>query len=122
MMQFKEYTKEGHMDTRVPLALAILNCCTNWAAAQDINVKSGLWEVTRTTEVKSGMSAAEKAEKEKIKKDAAVSGLDRPDVQKMCLSQARIDGSMAYPGVYMQMQMGRNRCKQEKLEPRQRSW
>ncbi|SPE28717.1 exported hypothetical protein [Candidatus Sulfopaludibacter sp. SbA6] len=107
------------MRTRILLTLTILNRSATWAADVEINVKSGLWEVTRTVEVKSGMSAAEKAAKEDLQKKALGAGsglvslLDEPLVTKECLTQGQVDGR-AYP--QGQMQMAKNGCKQVKVK------
>ena len=54
------------MSTKIPIALAILGCCATMAAAEDLNLKPGLWELTGTYETKgdpmSMMSAADKAQ------------------------------------------------------------
>ena len=59
------------MTTRIPMALALLSCGATWAAAQDLNIRPGLWEFTATREIKgdpmSTMSAADKAEMEEAK-------------------------------------------------------
>jgi hypothetical protein len=59
------------MTTRIPIELAILGCCATLAAAQGLNIKPGLWELTGTTETKgdpmSMMSAADKAQMEEAK-------------------------------------------------------
>jgi hypothetical protein len=59
------------MTTRIPIELAILGCCATLAAAQGLNIKPGLWELTGTSETKgdpmSMMSAADKAEMEEAK-------------------------------------------------------
>jgi Protein of unknown function (DUF3617) len=59
------------MSTKIPIALAILGCCATLAAAQGLNIKPGLWELTGTSETKgdpmSMMSAADKAEMEEAK-------------------------------------------------------
>jgi Protein of unknown function (DUF3617) len=59
------------MTARIPMALVILSCGATWAAAQDLNIRPGLWEFTATREIKgdpmSTMSAADKAEMEEAK-------------------------------------------------------
>jgi predicted RNA-binding Zn-ribbon protein involved in translation (DUF1610 family) len=107
------------MRTKILLMLAILNCRAIWADDVEINVKAGLWEVTRAVEVKSGMSAAEKAAKEDIQKKALGAGaglvalLDKPIVSKECYSQGQVSAS-AYP--QGQMKMAMNSCKQVKVK------
>ena len=54
------------MTTRLSMALAILGCCSTRAAAEDLNIKPGLWEITIVSETKGNvldaLSAADKAE------------------------------------------------------------
>lgn len=103
------------MKTRILLTLAILNCCAIWAADVEINVKAGLWEITRSVEVKSGMSAAEKTAKEDVQKTvlgaggALVALLDKPMVTKECFAEGQVSG-WAYP--QGQMKMAMNSCKE----------
>ncbi|MBZ5621601.1 MAG: DUF3617 domain-containing protein [Acidobacteriia bacterium] len=101
------------------MTLAILNCCAIWAADVEINVKAGLWEITRSVEVKSGMSAAEKTAKEDVQKTvlgaggALVALLDKPMVTKECFAEGQVSG-WAYP--QGQMKMAMNSCKQVKVK------
>src|ERR1017187_3324560 len=103
-MKWSTKRKGGiHMRTRILLMLAILNCRAIRAADVEINVKAGLWEVTRTVEVKSGMSAAEKAAREDLQKKALGAGaglvalLDKPMVTKECFAQGQVSA-----GAYQQ--------------------
>lgn len=98
--------------------LAILNCRAIWAADVEINVKAGLWEVTRTVEVKSGMSAAEKAAKEHVQKTGLSAGglvalLDKPMVTQECFAEGQVSG-WAYP--QSEMRMAQNACKRVKVK------
>ena len=107
------------MRTKILLMLAILNCRAIRAADVEINVKGGLWEVTRAVEVKSGMSAAEKAAKEDVQKTALGAGgllvalLDKPMVTKECFAEGQVSG-WAYP--QSEMPMAQNSCKRVKVK------
>ena len=83
------------MSTKIPIALAILGCCATMAAAQDLNLKPGLWELTGTYETKgdpmSMMSAADKARMEEAK--AHMSPEQRAQMEAMMKqSTANVDG------------------------------
>jgi hypothetical protein len=59
------------MSVKIPIELAILGCCATLAAAQDLNIKPGLWEFAVTQEWNgdqmSVLPAKEKAQFEEAK-------------------------------------------------------
>jgi hypothetical protein len=94
------------MTTRIPLALAILSCSATWAAAQDLNIKPGLWESTVTYETKgdpmSLMSAADKAQMEEAKAQmeeakAHMSPAQRAQMEPLMKQQAAMASAWAKP-------------------------
>jgi hypothetical protein len=87
------------MTTKIPLALAILSCSATWAAAQDLNMKPGLWEFTVAYETKgdpmSMMSAADKAQMEEAK--AHMSPAQRAQMEPLMKQQAAMANAWAKP-------------------------
>jgi hypothetical protein len=84
------------MSMKIPIELAILGCCATLAAAQDLNIKPGLWEFTVTQEMNGDQMSVLPA-KEKAQFEEAKARMSPEQRAQMEAQQAAITAMMAKP-------------------------
>jgi hypothetical protein len=115
------------MNRKIPLALAALGCAT-LAAAQELNMKLGLWEITSTQETKgdpmSMMSGAAKAQMEEAKAHLSPEQIARMEamirqrfgpskttIEKRCLTKENFHQTVAYLSGQNSAERDKSTCK-----------